>query len=188
MDCDGIAGWIRDLAEKDGPFAGIAHAAGIYSMKPIRAVSAEFVDSMLHVNVTTGIMLGKGLRQKSCHTDNAKLVLVGSTASLSGGGGNVPYAAAKGAVAAATKAMAHELLRDKIRVNCVVPAMIESEMAARTREVVPPESWDAMVAHQPLGMGMPNDVAQAILYLLSDRAHWMTGTTLVLDGGLGVGS
>jgi NAD(P)-dependent dehydrogenase (short-subunit alcohol dehydrogenase family) len=181
---DGIAAWMLGMAEKDGPFAGLAHVAGIYAIKPLRVVNADFCNTILHMNVTTGIMLGKALRQKACHIDGASFVLVSSTASVMRGGGNVAYAASKGAVTAAAKAMAHELLRDKIRVNCVVPAMLDSDMLDSIRNLVPPESLAAMIAEQPLGLGRPDDVAHAILYLLSDQTHWMSGTALQIDGGL----
>ena len=183
---DAIPGWLQGLAERGGPFAGVVHAAGLQLNKPLRSINAAFVDDILHTNVTTAIMLGKALRQRGCHTDGASLVLLGSIACRIGGAGNVAYAASKGAILAATTAMAHELLRDKIRVNCVVPGLIESAMAERARAITPPASWDAVLAAYPLGLGTAEDVAQAILYLLSDRTRWMTGTGLQLDGGLSI--
>lgn len=185
-NADGIPEWMRVMAEKDGPFAGVAHTAGLQVTRPIRAINAEFINMILHANVTTGLMLAKGLRHKTCHTDNAALVLVSSTASRIGGAGNSAYAASKGAVISATKALAHELLRDKIRVNCVVPGLIDSEMAERAREATPPESWKVLLSGYPMGIGQPDDIAHAIVYLLSDRSRWMTGTELQLDGGLSI--
>lgn len=183
---DGIPEWMRSMAEKDGPFAGLAHTAGLQITRPLRAINAEFITKILHANVTTGLMLAKGLRHKTCHTDGASLVLVSSTASRIGGAGNSAYAASKGAVISATKALAHELLRDKIRVNCVVPGLIDSEMAERARETTPPESWNVLLSGYPMGIGKPDDIAYAIVYLLSERTRWMTGTELQLDGGLSI--
>jgi NAD(P)-dependent dehydrogenase (short-subunit alcohol dehydrogenase family) len=183
---DAIPGWMLKLCENDRPLAGIAHTAGIYSMRPLRMTDASFVDNILNVNVASGIMLGKALRQKICHTEGASYVLVSSVSSRICGAGNVSYAASKGAVVAAAKAMAHELIRDKIRVNCVVPATVESEMAERVRKTTPAEYWDAMTSRHPMGLGQPSDIANAICYLLSDATRWMIGTELLIDGGMSV--
>jgi NAD(P)-dependent dehydrogenase (short-subunit alcohol dehydrogenase family) len=185
-DGDGITGWLRELAEKDGPFDGVAHMAGICTMRPLRSLNAEFIDRILLANTVSGIMLGKAFRQKICHTENASFVLVSSTSSFTLGGGSVAYAASKGAVTAAVKGMAHELLRDKIRVNCLVPAVVDSAMADHLRGNVAAETWQEVIAMQPLGLGAPDDIANAVLYLLSDQTGWMTGTAMVMDGGLSV--
>jgi len=183
-DGDGIPGWLQSIAEKNGPFAGAVHAAGMQIMKPLRSMTAEFVNLNLRTNVSGGIMLGKGLRQKGCHTEGASLVLISSTAVYIGGAGNVAYAASKGAVISATKAMAHELVRDKIRVNCVVAGLVESGMSERARAITPADSWGTVLSGYPMGIGKPDDIAYAIVYLLSDRAEWITGTDLQIDGGL----
>ncbi len=183
---DEIVTWLRGMAEKDGPFSGIAHTAGFQSTRALRVISAEFIMTTLRANVTSSIMLGKALRQKACHTEGASYVLMSSTAAIVGGGGNVPYAASKGAVISATKAMAHELVRDKIRVNCIVSGLIDGEMADRARAITPPESWKTALSGYPIGIGKPDDIAAAILYLLSDRSSWMTGADLQIDGGLSI--
>jgi NAD(P)-dependent dehydrogenase (short-subunit alcohol dehydrogenase family) len=186
MDIDGIAGWMQSLADKIGPFSGAVHTSGIQVMKPLRSINAEFVGMNLRVNVAGGIMLGKGLRQRGCHTEGASLVLLSSTAVYIGGAGNVAYSASKGAIISAAKAMAHELVRDKIRVNCVVPGLVESGMSERARAITPTDSWGTVLSGYPMGIGKPDDIAYAIIYLLSDRSKWVTGTELQIDGGLGI--
>ena len=181
-----IPAWVKTLAEKDGPFAGIAHAAGVQVTKPLRQVDVAFIETIFNLNITAGIMLGKGLRQKGCHTDPAALILIGGMAARMFAASNVVYAASKGAVAAATKAMGHELLRDNIRVNCITPSLIKSDIAERARQTLPKESWDFVVAKHPLGLGHPDDIANAVVYLLSDQAGWMTGTDMTIDGGFRV--
>lgn len=183
---DDIAGWLRKLVERDGPFSGIVHAAGMQKNMPLRSINTAFIDEIFHANVTTAIMLGKAFRQRGCHAEDASLVLIGSIACRIGGAGNVAYSASKGAILAATTAMAHELLRDKIRVNCVVPGLIESDMAEKSKKITPPESWSALLAAYPLGLGNAEDIAYGILYLLSNRSRWMTGTELKIDGGLSI--
>src|ERR1700722_16059885 len=183
---DATVPWLKELAEKDGPFAGIAHTAGIQVVRPLRAITADFVNADLRSNATSGILLGKAFRQKDCHTTEASLVLISSTAPYMGGGGNISCAASKAAVISAMRAMALELARDKIRVNCVVPGLVESDMLERARKVTPPESWDVVLSGYPMGIGKPEDIAYAIIYLLSERSKWVTGTELRIDGGLSI--
>jgi NAD(P)-dependent dehydrogenase (short-subunit alcohol dehydrogenase family) len=183
---EGMVAWMRGLCEKDGAFSGIAHTAGIQAMRPLRGISASFINETLVANVASGIMLGKAFRQKICHTEGASFVLVSSTAAFIGGGANVAYAASKGGVMAASKALAHELRRDTIRVNCVVPGLVESDLAAHAREITPPESWKTVLSGYPMGIGTAEDIAAAIIYLLSDAAQWVTGTELQIDGGLSI--
>lgn len=183
---DEIPVWIRNLTEKYGPLSGLAHMAGLQVTTALKTVSTSLIQKLMHINVTSSLMLGKGFRQRGCHVENASIVFMGSTASRIGGAGNVPYAATKGAVIAATKAMAHEFLRDSIRVNCVVSGLVDSDMSERARKVTPPESWKVVLSGYPLGIGRPMDVADAITFLLSDNSRWITGTELLLDGGLSI--
>ena len=85
---------------------------------------------------------------------------------------------------AATKALAVEFMRDGIRVNCVCPALVETEMADRFRSTMSAEQWQDYIAQYPMGIGQPIDIANSVAFLLSDAARWINGTTLVLDGGL----
>jgi len=183
---DSVPDWLRGLTEDDGPFSGIAHLAGVCIMRPLKILNSDLIDQTLNINVVSAIMLGKAFRQKICHTAGASFVLVSSTSSFKAGGGNIAYAASKGAVTAATKAMAHELLRDKIRVNCIVPALVESDMASRMEHSMPTEIWQTIKNTHPLGMGSCTDIAYAVEYFLSGKSRWSTGTALVMDGGLSI--
>ena len=85
----------------------------------------------------------------------ASLVLLSSVSALVGQAGNVAYCASKGAVLAATRALAVELMRDNIRVNAVLPALVETEMAERFRATMTEAQWQGYVAQYPMGIGRP---------------------------------
>ena len=70
-----------------------------------------------------------------------------------------------------------------IRVNCVSPALVETEMTQAMRGKMLPEQFEANVRLHPLGLGTPRDVANAIVFLLADTGRWITGSNLVIDGG-----
>jgi len=89
----------------------------------------------------------------------------------------------KGALIAAVRSMAVELAPRKVRVNTVSPGVVESPMSRSAVYSKDEESLNRIRSLHPLGLGKPEDVANACLFLLSDEARWITGTNLVVDGG-----
>jgi NAD(P)-dependent dehydrogenase (short-subunit alcohol dehydrogenase family) len=109
--------------------------------------------------------------------------LVASIAGLIGQPGNIVYGASKAAMIGATRGLAMELLRDNIRVNCVAPALVETAMAEKTRNSMTPAQFQYIVDQHPMGIGKPEDVANAIAFLLSDSARWVNAVCLPVEGG-----
>ncbi len=183
-EIDAIPPFVQKLATEGGALAGIAHCAGIQIGKPVRVTDQAFMDQMFRVNVESGIALARGLRQRGVAVPGASLGRRSSVSALVGQASNVVYCASKGAVLAATKALAVELMRDKIRVNAVLPALVETEMAGRFRATMTEAQWQAYLAQYPMGIGRPEDVANAVAFLLSEAARWINGIGLVIDGGV----
>jgi 3-oxoacyl-[acyl-carrier protein] reductase len=108
-----------------------------------------------------------------------------SVACLNGNFGQTNYVATKAAVIGMTKTWARELGKFGIRVNAVAPGFVKTEILA----AMPDKILDAMVGHTPMSrIGDPNDIAEAYLWLASDAATFVTGTTLSVDGGLVIGT
>jgi NAD(P)-dependent dehydrogenase (short-subunit alcohol dehydrogenase family) len=179
---DAVPGWIKDLASRSGPLHGVVHSAGVYGVFPLRILTASKLEEILRVNLSAALMLAKGFRQKGCHADGGSLVLLSSVAGLVGHAGLSAYAASKSALFGATKSLAMELAREGIRVNCVAPGLVATEMSAQVEAQTPGEITAVESAH-PLGVGRPRDVANGIAFLLSDAARWITGATITIDGG-----
>ena len=150
-DTDAIPAWIKAQAADGGPFDGLAHCAGVQVGKPVRSVDRAFFDQTMHVNLLSALALARGLRQKGCHGDAASVVFVASVAAMIGQPGNVAYAASKGGLVAAGRALAMELLRDGIRVNCVAPALVETEMMDRFRATITADQFAAVRNAHPMG-------------------------------------
>lgn len=182
-DLDGIPDHVADIADELGGLDGIVHAAGVHSAHPLRIVDAALVDQVLRANVSTAFMLAKGFRTKSVNKQSPSLVFVSSVVATVGQPGVSVYSASKGALTALTRSLAIELAREGIRVNAVEPGIVMTEMTETIRAKVGQSGFAAIEAAHPLGFGQPIDVARAILFLVSDASSWITGTSLVVDGG-----
>jgi len=180
---DAIAPWLKEVAQKHGPLSGLVHSAGVLATKPLRMQTASDWEITMRVNVWAAAALTKGFRQKGIYTGAGSVVFLASVMGLTGQPGQVLYSATKGALVAMTRSMALELAREQIRVNCVAPAVVSSAMAEKYEQSVPPETFAKISALHPLGLGRIEDVANAVVFLLADTGRWITGTTLVVDGG-----
>src|SRR5208283_1052408 len=187
--------WARDLSQPDGVGAGFAsflatenvciehfiHSAGVFGHQFARAHDMAFVSRVFNVNLFSAIELIRPLTQKKANTAALRsITIISSVGTRVGAAGQYVYAASKGAVNGMCLALAVELA-PTVRVNAVLPSIIESGM--NREEFAKPEFVAAMKAMHPLGLGQPGDVADAVEFLMSDRARWITGQELVVDGG-----
>lgn len=182
-DTAAIVAWLKGVCAETGPLNGIAHCAGIQNTLPLQAASPAFVNDILSQNLAASLMLAQAFRLKACHTPEAAMVLVSSSAAIRSAPGNVVYAASKGGLISVAKGLGVELIRDGIRVNAVAPGMVETPMSENFKNKVSEEKFQKIIDMQPLGLGRPDDVAASIAFLLADTSRWITGTVLCVDGG-----
>jgi len=137
-------------------------------------------DDVLKTNLTSVYLCCRAAVRKMIPQKMGKIVNISSISGLIGTAGQVNYAAAKAGVIAFTKALARELGPFNIQVNAVAPGLVDTEMVTH----MPRERVDAIIQSTSLGrMGRPEEVAWAVLFLASDRADYITGQVLVVDGG-----
>jgi NAD(P)-dependent dehydrogenase (short-subunit alcohol dehydrogenase family) len=180
-ETDGIPDWIKRIATETGPLGGLVHSAGIFRVLPLQSESASRIESLMRINLTSAIMIVKGFRRSGCALRGSGIVLLSSAAGIVGAQGISTYSASKAALIGFTRSAALELVASGLRINCVAPGMVETEMVDRSPQT--PEQVEAVKRTHPLGLGAPRDVAHAIVFLLADTGRWITGSTLVVDGG-----
>jgi len=123
------------------------------------------------------------IKKKHINPDGASIIFIASVMGVVGQPTKTVYSSTKGALIAGARSLALELARNKIRVNCVSPAMVKTEMSDSLLSKVTPEAYNEIMKAHPLGIGEPLDVAELCAFLLSDSARWITGTNVLVDGG-----
>jgi NAD(P)-dependent dehydrogenase (short-subunit alcohol dehydrogenase family) len=178
---DEIPHWMMSISEDIGPLDGLVHSAGIVQLQPLRYLKQNDLESLMRINLFAAMALAKGYRQRGVCNKGGSIVFLSSVRGISGEAGVAAYAASKGALISMTKSLAVELAPEKIRINCVAPGLVQTEMVNNDKQL--PAQLERMEQQHLLGIGTPEDVANAIAFLLADTGKWITGTTLVVDGG-----
>jgi len=164
-------------------FAGGVVCAGLHEMRPLAVLDAQALARSFEANVTSAILSTRALA-KVASKEGCSMVWLSSVAALRGTPAFGAYAAAKGALISAARVMAVELAARRIRVNVVAVGVVQSAMSQGWTSLLTEAQKDELAKKHLLGIGQPDDVADVIAFLLSDRARWMTGSTLTVDGGL----
>jgi NAD(P)-dependent dehydrogenase (short-subunit alcohol dehydrogenase family) len=137
----------------------------------------------MRVHAGAAMGLAKGLRQKGVCAPAASIVFLSSAMGLAGKAGLAVYASAKAALIGLSRSLAVELARDGIRVNCISPAFVDTPMIAGLRDALTPEQMQQLESSHLLGLGTPQDIANAVAFLVGDTGRWITGSNLIVDGG-----
>ena len=162
----------------------LANVAGIGSTQSAPDTPLEVWEDVFAVNARGTFLTCKHAIPDMAARGGGAIVNVASVAALVGLRNRAAYCASKGAVVALTRALAVDHVGEGIRVNAVCPGTVDSPWVRRLVEEAG-ESLDALRARQPLGrLGTPEEIAEAIVYLASDRAGFVTGSVLTIDGGL----
>ncbi len=184
MDSESIKQAIKKKVATFGKLHGFVHCAGIPYISPLKVVNKEKSEQVYRLNTYAAIELAKVCSNKQIYAgEHGSFVLISSVYGLVGSAANVGYAMSKGAIVAITKCLAMELVNNCIRVNCIAPGFIKTPMADKVDGMMDTEYNNRLNALHPMGMGKAEDVANGIIFLLSDMSSWMTGAILNVDGG-----
>lgn len=181
-DAGGLGGeFAQWIADQQVTIDSFIHCAGMVTILPARNLTHGLAHDILSVNLTSALEILATLVKKRVNQQSLRTVLfISSIWSQFGAKGYSLYCASKGALDAAMRSLAVELAPD-IRVNSLLLGAIETEMA--TLGFSDPVIVANLQRDYPLGVGLPQDAADVAMFLISDKARWITGQQIVVDGG-----
>ncbi|MBS1584352.1 MAG: SDR family oxidoreductase [Bacteroidetes bacterium] len=179
LDEKAITAFAKEIPALDG----VVHCAGLVKPFPIAFLNAAKLNEIIHTNFYAPALLTAALFKAKKISDGASLVFLSSISGQFPGKGNVMYASSKAALEAFAKTVAAEYVGRNIRSNCISPAMVKTPMYDYSSEGLFEEAMNEHVSKYPLGVGYPEDVANAIIFFLSPASRWITGVNLYMDGG-----
>ena len=162
---------------------GIVHSAGVTEYKPFQFVNKENLNDIFSVNFFAPVLITSQIVKKKLINKDSSIVFISSisgifTSYIAGS----PYSATKGAISGMVKGMALDLAAKKIRVNTVSPAMVDTDIL-KEGKITEEQVQEDMKKYPLKRYGKPDEIAHAVIYLLSDASGWVTGTNLLIDGG-----
>ena len=161
---------------------GLVHCAGISSRKPLNVLNKNGFSKVMDVNFFSFVELVRIVSKKKYFKDGGSIVVISSISSIRGYKAKTEYCVSKAAVDAFVRCMALELADRRIRVNSIMPAEVLTPLAIKAREIN--VAVGAPAFNAPLGATEPYEVANIIAFLLSDATKTITGTSILIDGGV----
>lgn len=175
---------INSLVDQLPILDGVSLNAGIVKTLPVKFINSKDLEQVLNTNMIGPILLTQKLLKKKKIGKGSSVVFTSSIGGvLISTIGNTMYGVSKGGLNAFMKGLALEMAHKGVRSNSVNPGFVDTNILAAG--TITEEDLKKNMAHYPLGrFGKPDDIAHAIIYLLSDASAWVTGHTLVVDGGV----
>lgn len=177
---------VKSLPDEWLPLHGAFHSAGAEFVRPVRLTKPADFDFLMATSVRSAFDLGRVAASKALMHEGGALIYMSSVAAITGTSGLSLYSATKGSIEAMVRALAIELAPRQIRVNAITSGAIQTPMHDRLTVSLSKEAVDDYQRRHPLGFGKPSDISQLAVFLLSDAGRWITGSSIVVDGGYSV--
>ena len=178
---------VKDAEAAFGHVNVLVNNAGALSVSTVESISVEEWDRLMATNLKGPFLMSRAVLPAMRQAGGGAIVNVGSVLGLVAMKDRAAYCASKGGVTMLTKAMALDHAQEKIRVNCICPAIVETDLIRElfSKGEEGRRARDTRLATLPLGkFGKPNDIAELAVFLASEESSWMTGTAIPVDGGL----
>lgn len=179
---------ISDLVSATRDLDGIVHAAGVLKPFPIKFLNEKHFREIQRINYEAPVLLTASLLKSRKINEGASIVFISSISSRFGYKGGALYTGTKAALDSFSRTLALEHAAQKIRSNTINAGMVRTRIFDQASDIITSDLMDAHGNSYPLGFGEPEDIANAVMFLLSPASRWITGTSLVMDGGLTAGT
>ncbi len=184
-DVAAVDATIDAVAAREGGLHVLVNCAGWDAPMPFVETTPEFWDKILAINLKGPLACTRAALRHMIRQEAGRIVMIASDAGRVGSTGEAVYSAAKGGLIAFTKTIARETARHRINVNCVCPGPSDTPLFQREFAATSPKLAESLKRVIPWGrLGVPEDVAPAVVFLASDDAAFITGQTLSVSGGL----
>jgi NAD(P)-dependent dehydrogenase (short-subunit alcohol dehydrogenase family) len=186
-DLHAIPALVQKITDQYGPIDILVNNAGINQKKEFTDVTDEEFQQVMHTNVTAVFTLSREVVKGMLPRGKGVIINISSMAAQYGIPKVIAYTASKSAIEGMTRAMAVELSPKGIRINCIAPGFIATDMSARALNG-DQERMQKVMSRTPMGaLGDPADVAECVYFLATDSARYITGTIITVDGGNAIG-
>jgi NAD(P)-dependent dehydrogenase (short-subunit alcohol dehydrogenase family) len=182
-DADQTAEWLSGIAETHGALSGVFHAAGVELIRAAKLTRQEHIDQVFGSSLFAAFGIARAASKKNVIVDGGSIVYMSSVAGSTGQQGMTAYSAAKAGIDGMVRSLACELAPRRIRVNSIAAGAVETAMHERLTAGAGDDAVATYERSHLLGFGEAADIANAAIFLLGDASRWITGTTLVADGG-----
>ena len=180
-DIEHLPDYVKSLKQKYGKFSGLAYCAGGGRIQPIQTVEFSEITDVFNVNYFSPIFMTKGfVDRRNNNGKGSAIVAISSIGGIVCEKGMTAYSGAKAALAASLKTIARETAVQGVRVNSISPSLIQTPML---NDASNNDYLETSLSKYPFGFGKVSDAANLIVFLLSDKAGWITGQNYILDCG-----
>lgn len=181
-DCQRV---VSDVLEQQGRVDYLVNNAGITVDKTVRKLTVDDWHAVLRINLSGAFYMSKAVLDHMTDNGFGRIVNISSVIGQTGSVGQANYASSKAGLIGFSKSLAQEVAGKGVTVNCVAPGFIETEMVA----AVPQKALDKIIGKIPMGrLGQADEIARTVQFLVDERAGYITGTVISVNGGLDMGS
>lgn len=174
---------LKKIADEHGPIDGIFHSAGKDLLLPVKLVKDQHIEDVFAASLYASFGIARAAANRKIFSDQSSIVYMSSVASAAGKGGMTVYSSSKAALDGLVRSAACELAARRIRVNSIQAGAVKTEMHERISASGLDSAIKEYEAAHLLGFGEPVDIANMAAFLLCDMSTWITGSSIVVDGG-----